>query len=134
MTARILTALIAALVAGGCASSARPLKHKPIERLQLADVPVPQMFDFQKQDSYIYDRTFRSCEMVYSGPGWLRTQKILDFYAQAMPCAAWQFIRREGADTRTLVFRKGDEECLVFARPSRDAESVELVIQLRPRA
>ncbi len=134
MIARRLTGLLVVCALVGCASTARPLKHKQIERLQLADVPVPQLFDFQKQDSYIYNQSFRSCEMVYHGPGWLRTQKILDFYTSAMPAAAWQFVRGEGVGTRTLIFRKGDEECLVFARPMRDDETVELVIQLRPRA
>ncbi len=118
----------------GCVSSSRPLKPKLVEQQEVADIPVPRLFTFDKEGSYVYTDSFRSAEMVYHGPGWLRGDKVRTFYTSLMPQAAWSYVRSEGPDHRTMIFRKGDEECQIHTRPARSDEGVELVIQLRPRA
>lgn len=96
---------------------------------QPRDVPIPRGFRYLPKESFSYVGSFRVVDLEYVGE--TLVEDVAEFLEDQMPLHGWQYIRREGVRSVTLVFMNAREECYLTLR--RIENTTEFHLRLHPR-
>jgi hypothetical protein len=104
-----------AMAFGGCAyfRSSVPLDREPPDKWFVSDVPVPDGFLLDKENSRMYDRGRRECRLIYRRDSYIDADRAVTFYKEQFPLRGWKLKFIYGIERTTMIFFKGDEECRV---------------------
>jgi len=77
------------------------------------DLPIPNGYEFKPDESFVFVQdALRSADLKYEGN--LPVEKLIRFYAEAMPTNGWQFLRMTGVKMKTITFVKAGEICEIL--------------------
>jgi hypothetical protein len=98
--------------------------------LRFNDVPVPETFRFDSQNSYIFENKFTRIGvlkyMTTTSP-----QEIVVFFKREMPSAGWRLINILEYGQKILTYEKGEESCTINVLPGRTQSTV--IISVTPQ-
>jgi hypothetical protein len=109
------TLWLVSVACGGCAyiTPTTSLEPAPAATWYADDIPVPEGFLIDHQQSRAFDRGHRTLKLVYRRDRYVDLDRPSDFYKRALAAKGWQVQFLFGCDRRGMIFWKGDEELRV---------------------
>lgn len=99
--------------------------------LRFNDVPVPETFRFDSQNSYVFENKFTRIGvlkyMTTTPP-----QEIIAFFKREMPSMGWRLINILEYGQKILTYEKGEESCTINILPGMTQSTV--IISVTPQA
>ncbi len=84
----------------------------PSTALRFNDIPVPETFRFDYQNSYVFeDKLSRLGVLKYITT--ISPEEIIMFFKQEMPNAGWRFVNIVEYGQKTLTYEKEKETCVI---------------------
>ncbi len=123
-------------LASGCAyfTPTPPLQPEPVERLEAADLPVPEKFALDRAKSHRHERSaYRQLKLTYRRDEYLGQERAQEFFLRHLPAQGWETVFVYGLDQRKLLFFKGDEECHVRIHEDFGDRFTQIVMEIQPR-